>query len=237
MCADCHSTLVERRYDLAADRFDTRWAELSVGCEACHGPGAEHVRAAKAGNRAEAIASLAVRLKPSEPWMPSATGSPAPRIQEGVEVEVCAPCHSRREPLKEGFLASDPFLDSLRARALAARSLSCRRASGGRGLRMGLVHPEPHVPGGRKCSDCHNPHSGKPFAEGNALCVRCHEPARFDVTGHSHHAGVRTKPSGRSPTAGRWRRFASTATCRPPRSCRLTSGGTTRSAFRALITA
>src|SRR4051812_13124159 len=60
VCADCHSTLVERRYDSAADSFDTRWAELSVGCEACHGPGAEHVRSAKAGGPS---AHFAVDLK------------------------------------------------------------------------------------------------------------------------------------------------------------------------------
>jgi tetratricopeptide (TPR) repeat protein len=42
---------------------------------------------------------------------------------------------------------------------------------------------------GVRCSDCHEPHSGKTFAEGNALCVRCHEPQRFDVAAHSHHTG------------------------------------------------
>src|SRR6478752_2092747 len=52
VCADCHSTRVKRRYDVTADSFDTRWAELSVGCEACHGPGAEHVRTAQAGRAA-----------------------------------------------------------------------------------------------------------------------------------------------------------------------------------------
>jgi predicted CXXCH cytochrome family protein len=41
---------------------------------------------------------------------------------------------------------------------------------------------------GVRCSDCHEPHSGGLRAQGNALCVRCHEPARFDVPAHSHHA-------------------------------------------------
>jgi len=191
VCADCHSTLVERRYDPAADRFDTRWAELAVGCEACHGPGAEHVRSAKARKPSEAVARFAVSLEPSEPWLPSATGSPTPRSQDGVEVEVCAPCHSRRKPLKEGFVASDPFLDSFEPEL----------------LRPGRYHADGQVEGevyewasflqsrmyhaGVKCSDCHNPHSGKLYASGNALCVRCHEPARFDVETHSRHAGVK----------------------------------------------
>ena len=43
MCADCHSTDVRKNYDPATDKFQTRWAEINVGCEACHGPGSRHV--------------------------------------------------------------------------------------------------------------------------------------------------------------------------------------------------
>ncbi len=190
MCAECHSTFVERGYDSTADRFDTRWAELSVGCEACHGPGAEHVRSAQAGSAQPPVA-LPVQLKASELWMPSTSGSPTPRRQDGVEVEVCAPCHSRRRPLKEGFLSSDPFLDSFEPEL----------------LRPGRYHADGQVEGevyewasflqsrmyraGVRCSDCHDAHSGKLYATGNALCVRCHDPARFDVEAHSHHGGAK----------------------------------------------
>ncbi len=43
---------------------------------------------------------------------------------------------------------------------------------------------------GVTCSDCHNPHSGKPYASGDALCGRCHESTKFQAPEHSHHAGV-----------------------------------------------
>ncbi len=43
MCADCHSTELRKNYDSAADRFKTEWSEISVGCEACHGPGSRHL--------------------------------------------------------------------------------------------------------------------------------------------------------------------------------------------------
>lgn len=189
-CADCHSTGVERRYDPAADGFDTRWAELSVGCEACHGPGAEHVRAASAGNAAGAAAALAVRLMPSEPWIPSSTGSPAPRPQDGVEVEVCAPCHSRREPLEEGFIASDSFLDSFQPELLVAGSYHPDGQVEGEVYEWGSFLQSRMYQAGVTCSDCHDAHSGKLLAEGNALCVRCHDPARFDAPAHSHHAAA-----------------------------------------------
>jgi tetratricopeptide (TPR) repeat protein len=188
MCADCHSTLVERRYDPAADGFDTRWAELSVGCEACHGPGAAHVRAARAGNPADPPL-LAVRLKPSQPWRSSsATGSPRPRTQDGAEVEVCAPCHSRREPLKEGFLASDPFLDSFEPELLWPGRHHADGQVEGEVYEWGSFLQSRMYQAGVRCSDCHEPHSGKLHAPDNALCGRCHDPGRFNGEAHSHHA-------------------------------------------------
>lgn len=186
-CADCHSTLVERRYDASADSFDTRWAELSVGCEACHGPGAEHVRTAKAGGP---IAPFSARLKASDPWVRSTTGSPVPHTQDGVEVTVCAPCHSRRTPLKEGFIASDPFLDSFEPELLWAGRYHADGQVEGEVYEWGSFLQSRMYQAGVRCSDCHSPHSGKPLAEGNNLCVRCHEPARFDVEAHSHHTGT-----------------------------------------------
>src|SRR4051812_34102149 len=43
MCADCHSTALRKNYDASSDQFRTSWSEVSVGCEACHGPGSRHV--------------------------------------------------------------------------------------------------------------------------------------------------------------------------------------------------
>ena len=185
VCADCHSTRVERHYDVAADSFDTRWAELAVGCEACHGPGAGHVRTAQSGQ----VIPFAPRLEPSEPWTPSATGSPTPRTQDGVEVEVCAPCHSRRTPLKEGFTAEDPFLDSFEPDLLRPARYHADGQVEGEVYEWGSFLQSRMYRSGVKCSDCHNPHSGKLYAQDNSLCVRCHEPKRFDVEAHSHHTG------------------------------------------------
>ena len=40
---------------------------------------------------------------------------------------------------------------------------------------------------GVTCADCHDPHSAKLRADGNALCAQCHMPAKFDVAEHHHH--------------------------------------------------
>lgn len=44
VCADCHLTGYRKRYDAERAKFESRWEELGVGCEGCHGPGREHVR-------------------------------------------------------------------------------------------------------------------------------------------------------------------------------------------------
>ena len=51
MCADCHSTNLQKNYDAAADTYATSWSEISVGCEACHGPGSAHVALASERTR------------------------------------------------------------------------------------------------------------------------------------------------------------------------------------------
>ncbi|HWP05801.1 MAG TPA: cytochrome c3 family protein [Polyangiaceae bacterium] len=194
VCADCHSTLVERRYDAGADRFDTRWAELSVGCEACHGPGAEHVDAAKAhpANGPGAYKkTFTVGLEPSEPWAPSPSGSPTARAKDTVEIEVCAPCHSRREPLREGFVAGDPFLDAFEPELLRAGAYHADGQVEGEVYEWGSFLQSKMYASGVRCSDCHEPHSGGLRAQGNALCTRCHEPTRFDAASHTHHTGAK----------------------------------------------
>ena len=40
---------------------------------------------------------------------------------------------------------------------------------------------------GVTCMDCHEPHSAKPRAAGNALCTRCHDAAAFDSPRHHFH--------------------------------------------------
>ncbi len=40
---------------------------------------------------------------------------------------------------------------------------------------------------GVTCTDCHDAHSLKPYATGNALCIRCHQASTFDTPEHHHH--------------------------------------------------
>src|SRR6185436_8555321 len=40
---------------------------------------------------------------------------------------------------------------------------------------------------GVQCTDCHDPHSAKLRADGNAVCERCHDAATFDTPAHHKH--------------------------------------------------
>ena len=42
-CAECHSTNLRKNFDAKTGAFDTKWSEINVSCEACHGAGSNHV--------------------------------------------------------------------------------------------------------------------------------------------------------------------------------------------------
>ncbi len=71
MCAECHSTHLQKNYDASADRYTTTWSEIDVSCEARHGPGSRHVAWAETAGSDEPEAStgnlgFAVTLKDSD---------------------------------------------------------------------------------------------------------------------------------------------------------------------------
>lgn len=193
MCADCHSTDVRRGYQPERNRYDTRYREISVGCESCHGPASRHLDWAQRGRRDDPTRGLAVRLDDRrgvnwsiDPSSGNARRS-APAI-EARELEVCAACHSRRAQFAEGWHAGRRLMDHYLPALLSA----------------GLYHPDGQQRdevftwgswvqsrmhrAGVTCSDCHDPHTQSLRAPGNAVCAQCHAPSRYDVPAHHRHA-------------------------------------------------
>jgi hypothetical protein len=50
MCAECHSTDYHKNFNLAKNSYDSKYFEIDVSCEACHGPGSAHVELANAAS-------------------------------------------------------------------------------------------------------------------------------------------------------------------------------------------
>ena len=169
-CAECHATGFEKNYTPHSRSYTSTQAETGVGCEACHGPGEAHM--AWAGNP-QAFKQTAWRDVNARGLTNAFQAADAE-----AEIQQCATCHSRREPLGSASpLPGTPFHDAYR---LAL-------------LRDGLYHPDGQIRGevyvhgsflqsrmyakGVRCSNCHEPHSGKLKAAGNAVCTQCHSPS------------------------------------------------------------
>jgi len=187
-CGECHSTDLDTGYDPETDHYTPTWIDVDVGCEACHGPGSRHVAWA-GGDRDAADDGLVVDFGAPGKWE-FAAGAPiahrVPARTDHVEVETCAPCHSRRALITPGADAGTPFLDAHRPALLDP----------GLYFADGQMDDEVYVWGsflqsrmyaaGVTCSDCHDPHSLK--AAGDATCARCHQPDVFATPEHTHHA-------------------------------------------------
>jgi predicted CXXCH cytochrome family protein len=189
-CAECHSTDLEKNYDVAGDRYSTTFAEVSTGCEACHGPGSLH-----AADPAVAAPALPGR---SRSWTFTAGDNIAHRepaaTPADAEIGVCAQCHARRSQLSDAFDPGDDFLAFYRP-ALLDESLYHAD---------GQIDDEVYVYGsflqsrmaaaGVTCSDCHEPHSASLRAEGNAVCARCHLATAYDSPVHHRHPATDETP-------------------------------------------
>jgi predicted CXXCH cytochrome family protein len=196
-CAECHSTDLRKGYDPAADRYATTWAELPVTCEACHGPGSAHVAWAEAGPRPAGVAppgatGLAVRLGRGEGhWVMTGRGVAEWRgtsREAAAEVDACGRCHARRRPIVEPYPYGRPLLDTHVPALLEPALYHADGQIRGEVYEWGSFVQTRMFRAGVTCSDCHEPHAARLRAGGNALCVRCHGPARFDTPAHHHHA-------------------------------------------------
>lgn len=65
MCADCHSTNLQKNYKLATQSYQTNWSEIDVSCEACHGPASQHVAWAGSDTREDTSKGLSVEFSAS----------------------------------------------------------------------------------------------------------------------------------------------------------------------------
>ena len=192
MCADCHSTNVQKRYDAASGEFATTWSEITAGCESCHGPGSAHLAWAAGGDRSATNKGLVVAFdeRRGMAWpIDAASGiarRSAPRSSER-EIEVCAQCHSRRAQIAEGYRAGQPFLDHYLPALLTPGLYHADGQQRDEVFVWGSFLQSRMYRAGVTCSDCHDPHTLKLRAAGNAVCGQCHAPGRYDARSHHFH--------------------------------------------------
>jgi len=194
-CAECHSTNLRKQFDATAGTFDTTWSEIDVSCEACHGPGSNHVAWANRQGDWQALAAtrglaLALDERKGVTWTPVAATGNAIRSQPKAaarEVETCARCHGRASRIADDYVHGKPPLDTHRLAMLDDGLYWNDGQMRDEVYNWGsFVQSRMHAQG-VTCSDCHDPHSLKLRSPGNAVCAQCHLPAKYDAAGHTHH--------------------------------------------------
>lgn len=162
-CAECHSTDFKLNYNLKTQQYKSQWAEINVGCQACHGAAGNHIQwAKKPSGDAQKIPNkgLVIDYKSLNPKQ---------------TIETCARCHARRQPISPDDRHGRDFLNDFIPSLLEPNLYHAD----------GQILDEVYVYGsftqskmhqqGVTCMDCHQPHSLKLRLEGNALCTQCHQ--------------------------------------------------------------
>ena len=195
MCADCHSTNLHKNYDARTRTFSTSYSEIDVSCEACHGPGSNHVLwAKKEGDwkNLDTTEGLTIALdeRKGVAWrIDPATGNArrsSPRPSER-EIQVCARCHSRRGEIHEDYVHGQPVGDDYRVALLDQDLYYPDGQIKEEDYEYGSFIQSRMFHAGVTCSDCHEPHSLKIRATGNNICMQCHSAQKYDSPKHHFH--------------------------------------------------
>ena len=173
MCAGCHNTRLRKNYHETTDTYRTTMAEMSVGCESCHGPMKAHVEWRKQYPQS----------KESDPTVK--------KMSRDQVFDTCGSCHARRRELTGDFVPGDSFAQHYQLTTVDETDLYFPDGQVRDELyEFGSFHGSKMHTAGVRCSDCHDPHAAKPRIIGNALCLRCHTGAPGQIPGSTVLAPV-----------------------------------------------
>jgi tetratricopeptide (TPR) repeat protein len=161
-CLFCHTTGFEKGYQEATDTYDTRWTEIGVACEACHGPGATHVDARRRGG--------------PDRWLG--------RDPE-LLLAACGSCHSRRVE-RAPWTPGEPFLDAFEPELFDTDAYYPDGQVREELYELISFQSSRMYAEGVRCWNCHDGHGNGTRVPGNQQCRSCHE-AQYEEEAHTHH--------------------------------------------------
>ena len=209
MCADCHSTNIEKNFDVQTNSYNTTYSEINVACESCHGGASKHLSWTKNKNVHSNESSenkgfdrdLTKSVKLWQTNNNKTTLAPT-KIDHSQQVLTCAQCHSRRSQI-----SNNSHVSSSDNRDSNSQSGGKTNAFGERYL-LDLITNENYYPDGQVynenfvygsflqskmyqkgvvCSDCHDPHSAKLKQPVETLCLQCHQGDVYTQKSHHQH--------------------------------------------------
>jgi tetratricopeptide (TPR) repeat protein/ssDNA-binding Zn-finger/Zn-ribbon topoisomerase 1 len=206
MCADCHSTNVEKNFNEKDNTYNTTFSEINVACESCHGAASDHIEWTKNKSseldkspeldksiKSPKLAHLGFDRELSKSvsnWKlePNATTLTAEKINPSQQTLVCAQCHSRHVQISnkdyiKGNDFGERYLLSLINNPIYYPD--------------GQIYDESFVYGsflqskmaknGVVCSNCHDPHSTKLIIPKEQVCLQCHQSETYAQKTHHQH--------------------------------------------------
>ena len=212
-CVNCHATAPRPLYDRQG-LASTTVGELGIACEACHGPGEDHIQfhrnpvnryatifaSSKVGpaerrlvnpakldsKRSSEVCGLCHSIK----WMPKDWNQHGPAFRPGMELEklmeVIRPTEMRGQDWVKALPRSPRFLRDRYWKDGMVR-VSGREFNG-------LVESPCYKRGNLSCVSCHSMHDSDPNdqlaarMDSNEACFQCHSNFRADIRKHTHHA-------------------------------------------------
>ena len=183
-CGSCHVTGMKTNYNKAKNSFDTTWKDLGIGCEACHGPGSNHVKAASiyfVGEK-ETIINPA-RL----PWR--------------LRAMVCGQCHNWGQstaevsPYKEGFPDRYSYASGYMAgKWLPIYFVEAKEEERKHHQQYNEWKTSEHAKAGIMCTNCHEVHQEKLVLSqtrlaADNLCLNCHKTLQRRAAHRIHTFG------------------------------------------------
>ena len=215
-CIRCHTTGPQPKPNKAEQRFESQIADLGISCEACHGPGQNHVdRQLRLAKLPEAERRQALESEPLSIVMPA-------DLDHTRSTQVCGSCHGMKwfdksedwtahgfsyrpgddlakttpiiqptqldkQPWLKPVLEKNPdILDDFFWPDGHIR-VTGREYNG-------LLESPCHQRGAMSCLSCHSMHKSDPndqLARGmrsNQACLQCHKEMANDITAHTRHA-------------------------------------------------
>jgi ssDNA-binding Zn-finger/Zn-ribbon topoisomerase 1 len=187
-CGGCHTTGMKINYDRASHSFNTKFANLGIGCESCHGPGNNHITAARFQYEKEKDTII----NPSKlPWR--------------LRAAVCGQCHNwgastaKISPYREGFPERYAFPYGFKVgKPLYLYYVKDPVDDKRHHQQYNEWNASAHAEAGIMCTTCHgvhqegmhkNPHKAQTKFIADSLCTNCHKTIKQKAAHRIHTFG------------------------------------------------
>ena len=204
-CFNCHGTNIVQGYDIGAKAYRSTWTEMGIGCEACHGPGREHV-ATMAQWEKDPASKPAYDNSSKNRQLSDILKIFSTRSSEPRRIyDTCAYCHGNKTNVFTGFKGGDRYADYalpfLISEPIPPNDLQGEFWPDGRPNRFNrpqaLTLSGCFKAGAIACTNCHVAHGSRnEFSlkvninqgrTGDSLCTQCHTRPNFTGAGLEQH--------------------------------------------------